>query len=459
MVGNKFLIIGTFLYCCSFTSFSQSIRKGFDEMTDQEISGLVSAFYDLRNGPDIFNDMATYHANFFNFDNTADPTRQDLHFNLPEEAEREIFLAWHRMMIFEMEQAVQEINPKLSLGFWDNSIYQSSGDELWAQNFLGSFDTNWTLNRNFGQGGPLPTPNQISDLMNMNDFFDFSNELERRPVHRGAHVWTGGAMPTPLSPRDPAFFFHHVFVDKVWHDWEEIHQSSSFIATSLLRYDGTYIFDGEVLPAVDPNDIKDSRVLGVFYGENGLAQLDNYIVSNTYNPEEIFYYQYTIEAGNNFIVPPGAVASIESVNEVNLVPGFEAAAGSSFRASIDTQILPIFAPSFQFSQRQTKPYPYSDKLFEAIVWEEGGDLLNDEPIIISASPNPFRDTITIKLSEKKDCVVEVFNQMGMPVKQENFQNTDTLVIKDLYGLTSGLYVIRVSDANGNLLVVKRVVKL
>ncbi len=459
MERTRWLIAITFLLIFSFKSYSQSIRKSFAEMNDYEISGLVNAFYALRNGPDIFNDMATFHANFFNSDNTADPTRLDLHFNLPDETEREIFLAWHRRMIFELEQAVQEINPELSLGYWDTSIYQSSADALWAQGFLGSFNTNWSLNRNLGEIGTLPTPLRVSNLMNMTDFFEFSNELERRPVHRGAHQWTGGVMPTPLSPRDPVFFFHHSFVDKVWHDLEEIHQSSSYLTTSMLRYDGTYIFDGEVLPSVDPNDITDSRVFGIFYGENGLAQLDNYIVSNTYNPEEIFYYQYNIEAGNNFLVPAGAVARMESVNEINLVPGFEAAAGSSFMASIDTGTPPAFAPSFLVGPNQRKPYPFSDKLFEPVVWEEGGDLLKDEPIIISAAPNPFWDTITIKLSKKKDCVIEVFNMMGMPVREEAFQNTDTLVIKNLYGLSSGFYVIRVSDAFGKILVVKRVVKL
>ncbi len=459
MDRTRWLIAGSFICLFSFISFSQSIRKSFDEMTEYEITGLVNAFYALRTGPDLFNDMATFHANFFNSDNTADPTRPDLHFNLPDESEREIFLAWHRRMIFEMEQAVQEINPELSLGYWDTSIYQSASDALWNQSFLGSFNTNWSLNRNFGQGGPLPTPIQVSNLMNMPDFFDFSNELERRPVHRGAHVWTGGVMPTPLSPRDPAFFFHHSFVDKVWHDWEEIHHSSSYITTSMLRYDGTYVYNGQVLPSVDPNDITDSRVFGIFYAANGLARLDNYIVSNTYNPEEIFYYQYSIEAGNNFLVPAGTVARLESVNEIHLVPGFEAAAGSSFMASIDTPALPSFAPSFVLGPIRNNPYPYSDKLFEPVVWEEGGDLLKDEPIIISAAPNPFWDTITIKLSKKKDCVIEVFNMMGMPVREEAFQNTDTLVIKNLYGLTAGFYVIRVSDANGKLLVVKRVVKL
>ncbi len=458
---NKYLVVVlTFNLLLLQQITGQSIRKGFDEMTDYEITELVNAFYQLRQGPDLFNDLAQFHSDFFNFDNTADPTRLDLHFNLPDEPEREIFLAWHRRQMFEMEQAVQDINPEISLAFWDSSIYQSSNDQLWDEEFLGSFDTNWSLNRNFGQGGPLPTPTDVSNLMTMSDFFVFSNELERRPVHRGAHVWTGGVMPTTLSPRDPIFYFHHSFVDKVWQEWEEIHGTSAFITTSMLRYDGTYVFDGQTYPSVDPNDITDSRVYGVFYAENGLAQLDNYIVTNTYNPEEIFYYQYNIEAGNNFLVPAGAIARLESVNEINLTPGFEAAPGSTFQAAIDTEnnvagkIAPLFAKN-----RAVNPYPYSEKLYEPIVWEEGGNLLDDKPIILTAAPNPFTEKITIKLSERKDCVIEVFNMMGMQIREERFENTDSMVIKNLYGLASGFYVIRVTDANGKILVVKRIVKM
>ncbi len=225
----------------------------------------------------------------------------------------------------------------------------------------------------------------------------------------------------------------------------------------MLRYDGTYVFDGETLPLVDPNDITDTRVYGVFYAENGLAELDNYIVSNTYNPEEIFYYQFNIEAGNNFIVPAGTVARFESVNEINLTPGFEAVAGSSFEASID--VVNGGSNKALTPNRAFKPYPYSEKLFEPIVWEEGGDLLDDKPVIITAHPNPFTEKITINLSKRRDCVIEVFNMMGMLIREEAFQNTDTLIIKDLYGLAAGFYVIRVTDASGNLLVVKRLIKM
>lgn len=446
--------------CFANTVLAQSIRKNYQEMTDYEKTELVNAFYALRDGtrPDLFADLADFHSDFFNFDNTIDPTRRDLHFNLPDEPSREIFLAWHRRQMFEMEQAVQDINPKISLAWWNTSTDQSTTSPLWDQELLGSFNANWGLNRNLGGNGPLPTPLDVTNLYAMTNFFEFSNELERRPVHRGAHVWTGGAMPTPLSPRDPVFYFHHTFVDWVWYNWEETHQNSSFETTSMLRYDGTYSFGGQTLPLVNPNDITDTRSLGVFYGSDGLATMNNYIVSNTYRAEEIFYYQYVIEAGNNFLVPNGTNCRIESVNEVRLLPGFEAASGSNFVATIDQENNNLAGKS-RIGQvaRLEKPYEYDANINTPIVWEE--DNKDDSPVIIQAYPNPFTEKITINLNKSTNCSVEVYNMMGMLIRQETFQNTDNIIINKLYGLSAGFYVIKVVDANGDTLLAKRVVKL
>lgn len=445
-----FFLIGLLFFA---DLYSQSIRKNYLEMTDYEKTELVDAFYQLRNGPDLFNDLAVFHGQYFNFDNTIDPTRLDLHFNLPDEAEREIFLAWHRRQMFEMEQAVQNINPKISLAFWNTSNDQALNSPLWDANFMGSFNTNWDLRRNLGGDGPMPTPSEVSALYNISNFFVFSNEVERRNVHRGAHVWTGGAMPTPLSPRDPIFYLHHTFVDFIWYNWEEIHHSSAYLRTSMLRYDGTYVLNGQTLPLVNPNDITDTRALGVFYGSNGLAKLDNYIVSNTYRPEEIFYYQYSIEAGNGFIVPQGAQCRIESVNEIKLLPGFEADSGSNFVAAIDQTV----ARQKPNQERTIKPYSYDENINTAIVWEE--DNKDDTPIILESFPNPFSDKITIKLNKNTNCTVEVFNMMGGLIREEAFHNTNTIIINKLYGLSAGFYVISVKDAKGNILLAKRVIKM
>ena len=209
---------------------------------------------------------------------------------------------------------------------------------------------------------------------------------------------------------------------------------------------------------VNPNDITDTRSLGVFYGSNGLAPLNNYIVSNTYRAEEIFYYQYVIEAGNNFIVPNGTTCRIESVNEVRLLPGFEAASGSNFVATID-QVNNNLAGKSRKGEvaRLKKPYDYDANINTPIVWEE--DNKDDSPVIIQAYPNPFTEKITINLNKNTNCSVEVYNMMGMLIRQETFQNTDNIIINKLYGLSAGFYVIKVVDANGDILLAKRVVKL
>jgi tyrosinase len=48
-------------------------------------------------------------------------------------------------------------------------------------------------------------------------------------LHDRVHVWVGGAMgDAARSPRDPLFFLHHCFLDKVWADWQEVHHPSLF---------------------------------------------------------------------------------------------------------------------------------------------------------------------------------------------------------------------------------------
>ncbi|NER13994.1 T9SS type A sorting domain-containing protein [Leptobacterium flavescens] len=439
---------------------AQSIRKNYLELTETERINLINAFYALRNGPDLVNDLATFHMDFFSFDNTADPTRLDIHLNLPDEPERDIFLAWHRRQMFEMEQAMQDINPRISLAYWDSSVDQSINDPIWDQDFLGQFNADWNLNRNLGGNGALPTPQEVTTVQSNTDFLTYSNAFERGTPHAGAHRWVGGVMPTSVSPRDPIFYFHHSFVDKLWQEWEEVNQSSAFIMTSMLRYDGTYVFDGETLPLVNPNDITDSRALGVFYAENGLAELDNYTVSNTHNPEETFYYQFSIEVGDNFIAPSGTSSRIESVNNILLRPGFRAESGASFVATIDTAPITNGIQGRDRSSeivRNQKPFDEVGELENVIFTDE--DLV-DDVVLIKSFPNPFTNKITIEVSKNiKECSIIIFNMMGQVVKEEFFDDTSNIEIRGLYGLSNGVYVLKVVDGNNNELITRRIVKL
>ena len=197
--------------------------------------------------------------------------------------------------------------------------------------------------------------------------------------------------------------------------------------------------------------------MGVFYARNGLAVLDNYIVSNTYNPEEVFYYQFLIEAGDNgFIVPSGRVARIESLNTIELKPGFMAASGSTFSARIDVGNSGLTGKSSGALVVNDKPFDHLD-IKNIVEWQE--DNKDDTPVFLTTFPNPFVNKITINLNKKTDCSIEVFNMMGMSIRKESFQNTDTLEINNLYGLAAGIYVIQVVNGQGEILLAKRVVKL
>lgn len=439
----------------SVFTYGQSIRKNYNEMTALERTNLVNAFYTLRTGADLINDLAVFHGAYFDLDNSPNPTAQDIHFNLPDEPERDIFFAWHRRQIFEVEQAMQDINPYITIPFWNSSTDQSTTSPLWAQNFMGQFDADWSLGRNLGGDDMLPFPSEVTQVQSQTDFLIYSDMLERGPVHHGAHRWVGGIMAANVSPRDPVFYLHHAFVDKLWKEWEDLRGTSAFMRTDMIRYNGTYVFNGQTLPSVNPNNIKNSRALGVFYGENQLAVLDNYTVNNTYNSQELFFYQYTIQAGNNFEIPSSRNAHFESVTRVRLTPGFHAANGSNFRAVIGDGT---------GSQRD-----YPAIVRNQIPWDNRGvpidwDAYRPEELRakiadnIHIFPNPFSDKITLISPESYDTwVVEIFDLSGRKLYEKTFSSSPTVILDDLDFLKTGPYMLKMT-LNGNTISSSTIIK-
>ena len=296
---------------------AQSIRKNYTEMTQAERDALVQAYYDLRRpeNNDLINQIANFHANNFaaiHFNNLGRGNIDD-----------DVFLPWHRYASYEVEQAMQRLNPYVSLPYWDWRVNRSTDDLLWSQGFLGQFNSAWSLNRRLGST-PLPTSDNVSAIQSITNFERYTSDLENGIVHSGGHTWTNGVMARGNSPLDPVFYFHHNMIDKLWQEWESREGTSAFNRTNMPRYN------------VNPNSLTDSRSLGIFYADNRLALLDRYTVQNRTLSTELFYYQYVIRAENNFIVPSGRNARFESGQEIVLRPGFEARNGSTFTAKIDT---------------------------------------------------------------------------------------------------------------------------
>lgn len=429
---NRMLLTKIGLLVCAYfvliqLTFGQSIRKHYEEMTDDERVALVDAFWSLG-GPEgtdgIIDDLADFHNDQF----------ENIHFN---NEENDVFFAWHRMSSFELETAMKIVfgNPWISIGYWDWTLSASKADQLWSPLWLGLFNDAWSLGRSSSSSVVMPTQSDIDNALMESDFFQFSRfEVEDAPIHLNPHLWTDGVMTEGNAPKDPSFYFHHNMVDKIWADWYEIYGSSStdyYIRTDLPRY-----------PNVDPDDIVDLRSLGLFYAEAGLAELDGYSITNDLHASEKFGYQYDITASDGFIVPSGKDAEFRSCQEIALRPGFEALAGSNFLATIDEDCdfstSNVMKPPNQQNRTTVKNSPRTSA-----------------PIFnLNSYPNPFSNQATIQyhLQESAEITIELHNMTGQKIKtlQENKPSDKGIhqLIFDGKNLSNGMYQIYLRTGNG-----------
>ena len=424
-------------------SISQSIRKDHREMTQSERDALIDALVQLGNNTNsIFHKLADAHAAHSAFIH-GQPSATD------------VFLAWHRYQIFELEHGLQNINPRLSVPYWDwtTDRTNSSSSLLWQNSFMGRFNSNWpwALGRSLGSPSSLPTTNNVASVQNLSNWASYTGSVETT-VHNSVHQWVDGVMMTHHSPRDPIFYLHHGMIDKIWQDWVEANNISSASnlhqKTDMPRYDGTENDIGNIV--VDPDDIVDSRTMGVFYANNQLAELENYTATNNHQTQETFYYQYTIEAKNDFIVPNGKDVKIESVNLVVLKPGFHAQGGSSFIAKIDAD------NDVGTTQRTTSttinhnPEPFQPDLAK--------NLYGRTNITFELFPNPVAQVVTLKMSDIcEGCPVTIYNLSGKLVLQKTLADKTQPEI-NVSNLTAGVYLVRIKQKNGNVVAQKLVKK-
>ncbi|WP_298534083.1 tyrosinase family protein [uncultured Algibacter sp.] len=456
MYRIKIILLILIVSCANVDA--QSIRKNYNEMTQTEKDALVDAFVSLKDG--IVADLASFHGNNFT----------EIHFNLPYPQpgnHLDVFFSWHRYQMWTMEHAMQALNPKISLPFWNwtLSVDRSKSGPLWEDGsgnpqFMGRFDDptdlNWGLGRSSNASTSLlPTTAQVNSVQNIvytdrASFQNYSNSVERGRVHTGGHIWTGGIMASGTSPADPIFYLHHTMVDKLWQDW--------IVANNVTSADLLYERPDLINWNVDPNSIVDSKVLGVFYADedNDLAVLHDYSVTNNDLPEEVFYYQFTIEAENNFIVPNGKVAKIESVNEVILKPGFHAESGSQFIAKIDLDNNINTARSTSRKKQSrfvAQEYLWNFRIVENVYLDQ--DINEDVKLILDPDK---KDALGLEFKEPCiSCRIDVVDVKGNTV-QSIQQNINSITNLDLKSLLPGTYFLNIRNSN-DLILSKEILKL
>jgi len=197
------------------------LRKNYKFMSDDQKKNFVSALYVLKN-KGVVDNFAQIHAKWFTLG-----IHRTSH-----------FLPWHREMLYRFEQEMQKVDSSVSIPYWDSTADNSPSSPLWADAFLGQFNTAWNLKRAFGaaQGSHLPTLQQVQNNHQRTDYdlFWYGQDAQgldglEVSIHNPPHQWVGGVMATDHSPQDPAFYLHHCWIDMLWAWWQTWHKDSPYV--------------------------------------------------------------------------------------------------------------------------------------------------------------------------------------------------------------------------------------
>ncbi|MFD3518238.1 tyrosinase family protein [Streptomyces sp. NPDC058657] len=247
-------------------------RKNQRNLTRTEKRRLVAAILALKRSGR-YDEFVSLHGEFYTADGEDGPRAAHM---TPS------FFPWHRQFLLAFEQALQAIDPAVSVPYWDWTTDNTPAASLWAEDFLGGngrkgdrqvmtgpfahAQGNWEittsvtetrfLTRNFG--GPkgtvtLPTKQDVAWAMK-DPLYDaapwdstssrgFRNKFEgwatggsdRGTNHNRVHRWVGGVMVGAVSPNDPVFWLHHAFVDLLWARWQQTHPRSGYLPATRLR--------------------------------------------------------------------------------------------------------------------------------------------------------------------------------------------------------------------------------
>lgn len=165
----------------------------------------------------------------------------------------EWFLPWHRWYSTAVENILRNEDCRVTLPWWrwskKSTTWQTGTPFSEEDNWLGTDSDSFgdcvddgafahpgwkppgdvCLDRNF-MAWDMPLQTEISDVLSTpasgdcspypNCYAEFSASLEHM-IHDSPHVNIGGDMVTDMSPREPTFFLHHNYIDKLWDDWQQ----------------------------------------------------------------------------------------------------------------------------------------------------------------------------------------------------------------------------------------------
>ena len=188
------------------------LRKTYRSLTDVERERFVQALFQLKANGTV-DRFAQMHASHFFMG-----IHRSSH-----------FLPWHREMLLRFERRLQQVHPDITIPYWASAVRRNTSDPLWANNFLGPFDSAWNLGRALGSD-TLPTQLQVLTNRGRGTYDAFWPELES-VIHNPPHRWVEGVMGGTASPGDPVFYLHHCWIDMLWVRWQIAHPQAPFVSS------------------------------------------------------------------------------------------------------------------------------------------------------------------------------------------------------------------------------------
>jgi tyrosinase len=197
-----------------------------------------------------------------------------------------LFLPWHRGYLYHFELALQEIDRRVTLPWWnwmDEAGVPPAYDDKRAEgkaNVLASAPIkpmgipkrpSWPTKTRRDPGGhrpgepagtPPPLRNFYAWIMDATSYDEFWGRCAR--LHDNIHVWIGGNGGQMRDPNwaafDPIFWAHHAMVDRLWRIWQ--HSANGEDPDQALQETSMTFAKG---PALRVRDVLNVKQLGYEY--------------------------------------------------------------------------------------------------------------------------------------------------------------------------------------------------
>uniref|UniRef100_A0A0M3IBJ1 Tyrosinase_Cu-bd domain-containing protein n=2 Tax=Ascaris TaxID=6251 RepID=A0A0M3IBJ1_ASCLU len=223
---------------------TKAIRKEYRMLTEDERQRFHSALVQLKRSGE-FDKLALIHAQFsISGGAHSGPA----------------FIPWHREFMKRMEIALRQVDPTLSLPYWDSTLDSRlpvpKDSVMWTDGLMGTSDANGSviggafadfvtfqnhphITRKVGVQG-MPFRESDIDYVMAQDKIEkvlaftaprqgcqFKAEYDALEyTHGNVHIFVGGDMFDPYtSGNDPAFYLLHSFVDYIWEMYRQRKQS------------------------------------------------------------------------------------------------------------------------------------------------------------------------------------------------------------------------------------------